>query len=305
MRRWLIIMSILVWAWSGHAQTFQIVSYNVENLFDYTHDTLRNDYEYLPDGLRHWTRTRYWHKTEQIARVIANIGEWKTPDVIGLCEVENDYCVQGVCRKLKHANYRYLHYESEDERGIDVALLYLPKRFVLIDSAALHVDLGQDKTRDILYAAGIIPSGDTLHVMVAHLPSMLGGAKASEWKRKTAKSVIQRKVDSLISHFPNAKIVVMGDMNSSPQDDIRGLHNRMTELPAREGSHKWQGIWSYLDQFYVSPAIDSIAEVQIYSPMWLLERDEKYLNYKPLRTFNGFHYQYKGFSDHLPIILSW
>lgn len=304
MRHYLIIGFILC-ALSSSAQSFQVVSYNVENLFDCHHDTLHNDYEYLPSGARHWTFSRYKHKVEQITRVIANIGEWGTPDLVGLCEVENDYCLDGLCFQLRGAKYRYLHYESEDERGVDVALLYQPKRFVLIDSAALHVDLGEDKTRDILYAAGVMASGDTLHVMVCHLPSMLGGKQASDWKRGTAKAVIQHQVDSLLASSPNAKIIVMGDMNSSPVDDIRGLHNRMTDLPSCEGSHKWQGIWSYLDQFYLSPAVDSIAQVRVYSPSWLMEKDKKYLNYKPLRTFNGFHYQYEGFSDHLPIVLSW
>lgn len=304
MRYWTLIGCIL-WALGGSAQTFRVVSYNVENLFDYRHDTLRNDYEYLPSGLHHWTSSRYWHKVEQIARVITNIGEWRMPDLIGLCEVENDHCLQALCYRMKSAQYRYLHYESEDERGVDVALLYHPKTFHLVDSAALYVDLGEDKTRDILYAAGVLASGDTLHIMVCHLPSMLGGKQVSDWKRKIAKKVIQHQVDSLLSSVPNAKIIVMGDMNSSPMDDIYGLHNRMLGMPSTEGSHKWKGIWSYLDQFYLSPAMDSIATAYVYSPMWLLEKDSKYLNYKPLRTFNGFHYQYEGFSDHLPIVLQW
>ena len=34
--------------------SFRVVSYNVENLFDCRHDTLKNDYEFLPDAMRHW-----------------------------------------------------------------------------------------------------------------------------------------------------------------------------------------------------------------------------------------------------------
>jgi len=59
---------------------------------------------------------------------------------------------------------------------------------------------------------------------------MRGGKAASDWKRQVARSVVQHKVDSILGLHPKAQIVVMGDMNSSPQEDIAGLHNQMIEL---------------------------------------------------------------------------
>ena len=291
--------------WNVNTQAqLRVMSYNVENFFDNRHDSLHNDLEWTTQGARRWSYTRFQHKALNIAQVIANVGEWDTVGIIGLCEVENERCCKTLCYMLRRYHYAYIHYESEDERGIDVALLYDSLQFKPYLSQPLHVDLGEDKTRDILYVAGVCTNGDTLHVMQCHLPSMLGGKIASDWKRKRAKQVIQTCVDSILISQPHARIVVMGDMNSEPQDDIRGLKNRMIALQKRhEGSHRWQGVWSCLDQFYVSEAIDSVARVYIYKQDFLLEEDRKYLDKKPFRTFYGYKYRFNGYSDHLPIVL--
>jgi len=70
-----------------------------------------------------------------------------------------------------------------------------------------------------------------------------------------------------------------------------------------EGTHKYQGQWTFLDHFYVSPSIDSLTHARVYDAEWIQETDEKYMGLKPKRTYNGFHYQ-DGYSDHLPIILN-
>jgi hypothetical protein len=132
---------------------------------------------------------------------------------------------------------------------------------------------------------------------------MLGGSGASQWKRDMAKQVLQQEVDSILSIQPLANIVVMGDMNSEPIDDLVGLIN-VTKYQEKEGhgTHKHQGIWSCLDQFYVSSYLLEGSSVRIYSPEWLLEEDTKYLDYKPKRTYVGYRY-HDGYSDHLPIVL--
>ena len=66
------------------------MSYNVENLFDTKDDPLTADNDFLPSGNRHWTSGRFYHKLQQLAKVITAAGEWSTPALIGLCEVEND-----------------------------------------------------------------------------------------------------------------------------------------------------------------------------------------------------------------------
>ena len=287
-----------------------IVSYNVENLFHPAHDSLKDDYEWTPEGERRWSYTRYYRKEENIARVLTNIGEWEGVDVVGLQEVENALVVKRLCYTLRRGEYDFVHYESPDRRGIDVALIYKKARVDTICTRAIRVDLGEETTRDILYVCAKIKvngerlsvNGDTIHFFVCHMPSQRGGKAESEWKRERAKRVLQEAVDSVFRVSPEAKIVVMGDMNSEPKEDIIGLNNRMNELTSERGTHKYRGEWTCLDQFYISESLDSISHVRIYDAEWIQETDEKYMGLKPKRTYNGYRYQ-NGYSDHLPIIL--
>ena len=280
-----------------------IISYNLENLFDCQHDTLKNDFSFLPDGDHHWTYHKYQTKLDHIAQVVVNIAGWESAAFVGLCEVENASCLRDLCYRLKRFHYKFVHYDSADERGVDVALLYDSTKVKVLNSKALRVDLEEDKTRDILYVSALIHEQDTLHVMVCHLPSKLGGSAASEWKRKAAKQVIHQQVDSILQVDPKAKIVVMGDMNSDPQNDLSHLENLMTDAKrVGQGTHKYQGIWSCIDQFYVSLSLIPHAQASIFSPEWLLEEDPKYLDYQPKRTYIGYRY-HGGYSDHLPIVL--
>lgn len=276
-----------------------IVNYNVENLFHPAHDSLKDDIEWTQEGERHWSYTRYYRKVENIARVLTNIGEWDGVDVVGLQEVENALCVKRLCYTLRKGEYDFVHYESPDRRGIDVAFVYKKSRVDTIRTRAIRVDLEEQTTRDILYVCAQVEKRDTMHFFVCHLPSQRGGKAESEWKRDQAKRVLQEAVDSVLAVCPEAKIVVMGDMNSEPKEDLIGLSNRMFGL---QGTHKYQGQWTCLDQFYTTQNLDSISSVRIYDAEWIMEEDEKYMGLKPKRTYNGYHYQ-NGFSDHLPIIL--
>ena len=294
-----------------------IVSYNVENLFHPAHDSVagvpKDDIEWTQEGERHWSYTRYKRKTENIARVLTNIGEWDGVDVVGLQEVENAACLKRLCYTLRRGEYDFVHYESPDKRGIDVAFVYKKARIDTIHSLAININDGMSAslngerliTRDILYVCARVDKKDTIHFYVCHLPSQRGGAAETEWKREAAKQVLERAVDSVYAINPNAKIIVMGDMNSEPQDDLQGLVNRMAKgerLGANvKGTHKYQGHWTCLDQFYTSPKIEG--DVRIYDAEWIMEPDEKYMGLKPKRTYNGYRYQ-DGFSDHLPIVLT-
>lgn len=372
------LVGCLAWV---QAEDLCVVSYNVENLFHPKHDTVvervrglevrelgvtgyglpvtgerlveKDDWEWTPDGERRWSYSRYYRKVENIARVLTNIGEWQGVDIVGLQEVENALCVKRLCATLRRGEYDFVHYESPDRRGIDVALIYKKSRIDTIATRAIRVSAslngervrledgqsptGRDevatelRTRDILYVCAQIKGlkkeqADTIHFFVCHLPSQRGGKAESEWKRQAAKQVLQQAVDSVYGIDPDAKIIVMGDMNSGPKDDLHGLVNRMRKptpndvlrpstgrsieqssspIQGREniyGTHKYQGQWTCLDQFYVSPSIDSLSQAQVYDAEWIQETDEKYMGLKPKRTYNGFRYQ-NGYSDHLPIIL--
>lgn len=283
---------------------FWIVSWwNVENLFDTHHDSLKNDVEYTPEGARRWTYTRYKNKVERIARVVCTIGGWEQPLLVGLGEVENDYCLRSLCYTMVQYPYRFIHFESPDERGIDVAALYDTTRFVPMHTQPLAVELNGDHTRDILYVEGqVVATQDTLYCFFCHLPSMRGGAAASEWKRDRAKAVVQHHVDSILAQHPSAQILVMGDMNCSPKNDLQGLTNQMINMAQRgEGTHYYQGRWSCLDQCYLSPALASMAYVAVYRPSWMLVPSQDGLDSIPRRTYQGFRYDREGYSDHLPI----
>ena len=325
MKRIFVILGLtacLAWI---RAEDLRVVSYNVENLFHPKHDTVcidsttfieKDDYEWTPDGERRWSYTRYYRKVENIARVLTNIGEWDGVDIVGLQEVENALCLKRLCYTLRPGEYDFVHYESPDPRGIDVALIYKKSRVDTLNSKPLPIPSPQGResreeklvTRDILYVCVRVDKRDTLHLFVCHLPSQRGGAAESEWKRTAVKEILQRSIDSVYALHPAAKIIVMGDMNSEPKEDLDGLRNRMVVESQKSkveshGTHKFHGRWSCLDQFYTSPALDSLSRAEIYNAAWIQEPDEKYLDLKPKRTYNGFRYQKDGFSDHLPILL--
>ncbi len=310
MKRFLTILGLIGCLVSLRAEPLRIVSYNVENLFHPKHDSIcldsttfieKDDYEWTPDGERRWSYTRYYRKVENIARVLTNIGEWDGVDIVGLQEVENALCVKRLCYTLRPGEYDFVHYESPDPRGIDVALIYKKSRVDTLSSKAISIQHSDFRTRDILYVKALVDKKDTLHLFVCHLPSQRGGAAESEWKRKIAREVLQSAIDSVYLAFRDPKIVVMGDFNSEPKEDLRGVKNRMKELT---GTHKYQGRWTCLDHFYTSPSLDSLSRAEIYNAAWIQEPDEKYPDLKPKRTYNGLRYQKDGFSDHLPIVLT-
>lgn len=295
------------------AEPLKVVSYNVENLFYPERDSLKDDSEWTPDGERHWSFTRYYRKEENIARVLTNIGEWDGVDIVGLQEVENALCVKRLCYTLRPGEYDFVHYESPDARGIDVALIYKKARIDTLSTRAIRIQHSELRTRDILYVKALVDKKDTLHFFVCHLPSQRGGKAESEWKRKIAKEVLQSAIDSVYLAFIDPKIIVMGDFNkdalsNSPMQgegkELRGINYQEPVNGKEIGTHKYQGRWTCLDHFYTSPSLDSLSRAEIYNAAWIQEPDEKYLDLRPKRTYNGFRYQKDGFSDHLPIVLT-
>ena len=335
MKNWIILLITLIavsqmFAQQTEKQNFKIVSYNVENFFDCVHDSLTSDIEFTPSGGRAWTYSKYKKKQVNIAKVITAIGGWDAPELVGLCEVESRKCLIDLTRYsgLKNLRYKFLHHESPDPRGIDVALLYQPHQFKPIHDEAIPIHFPKSahgRTRDILFASGIIPTGDTLHVFVCHFPSRLEGELESEEKRMFVASVLRHKVDSLFAATAKPKIVIMGDFNDFPtnksmlevlnanvlDDSIsdRKLYNLVYKLHAEgKGSNKHLGDWGALDQIIVSgnllkPSASIYtrqSDVRFFDADFLLENDKIYLGKQAFRTFVGLKYQ-EGFSDHLPV----
>lgn len=298
---------------------FTFVELNCENLFDCRHDSLKNDTEFLPDGSYHWTRTRYWRKLNRVGQTIIACGEkkssWRLPDMVALCEVENDSVLHDLTRRslLRNARYDYVMTCSPDERGIDVALVYSPFSFRLIRSHSVRVEPIKDMrpTRDILYASGVIASGDTLHVIVAHLPSRRGGERHSRPFRMAAADRVAAVADSVYNVSKDAKIIIAGDFNDYANSaSVRMLcGKRLKDISAEatgrngaKGTYRYQGEWGSLDHILVSESLArNVVHCYVNDASFLVEPDEKYGGVKPRRNYLGPRYQ-NGFSDHLPLV---
>lgn len=292
------------------------VELNCENLFDYSHDEGKQDTEYLPEATRHWTKKRYWRKLNNIAQELLSCSDEGIPDLIALCEIENDSVMRDLTKRslLRNAGYEYLTTSSPDLRGIDVALLYSPFSFSLIRHYPIRVEPieGMRPTRDILYACGETVSGDTLHVFVVHLPSRFGGEHYSRPFRQTAADRLCQSLDSVYASSPDAKIMVAGDFNDGPDSHIlqqichHGLCNVTKETHGVnhvEGTYRYKGEWEKIDHILASPYIyNKVDTAFIHSPLFLLEEEKLYGGYRPRRTYNGMRYQ-PGYADHLPLVV--
>lgn len=298
---------------------FQVMSYNVENLFDTDDDPRTNDNEFLPNGDRHWTTTRYRSHLEQTARVILAAGRRESPVLVGLCEVENEAVLKQLVNlaPMRSEGYRFCITRGNDPRGINNALLYRPERFRLLSWRAVRIPFADraKRSRDLLHASGRIASSDTLDVIVCHFPSRRNGRKGTENARLDAARCVRRLCDSLYRVRRRPHLIVMGDFNDTPSD--RSIH-LMTDAPERRhrltnlfsdprqtgfaGSHYYQGKWMQLDQMLVSPLLaDRVTEAEVFAPDFLLTEDGRRRSRRPHRVYNGFRYE-GGFSDHLPIV---
>lgn len=310
-------------------QEFRIMEYNVENLFDCRHDSLKNDHEFLPESVRGWSFSRYSQKLANIAKVILAAGGEQAPDIVGLCEIENEHCVKGLVRysPLREVGYRYVITRSPDERGIDVALLYQPQTFRLLAKRVIPIpseEIKRRPTRDILHVTGMVVSGDTLDVFVCHMPSRSGGEKETEPYRLFTSGFLRRAADSIMVIRQSPNVIVMGDFNDYPENRALvevlgavkpegklhscGLYNLMAGKPG--GTYRFRGEWGMLDQMIVNgfllgenPRIHTAyEEAQVLRFPFLLEEDERYGGDMPFRTYKGMRYQ-GGYSDHLPLLL--
>lgn len=292
------------------------VELNCENLFDYQDDAGKQDEEYLPDATRHWTKKRYWRKLNNIAQELLSCSDDGIPDLIALCEVENDSVVYDLTRRslLRNAGYEYLMTSSPDLRGIDVALLYSPFSFVPVESHSIRVTPveGMRPTRDILYVSGLAATGDTLHVFVVHAPSRYGGERYSRLFRLAVAERLCQAVDSLHAVSPDASILMAGDFNDDAdapalrricQHGVRNVTKDARGSHGVRGTYRYKGEWGSIDHVLVSPNIyNKVDTAFIHSPLFLLEEEKLYGGLRPRRTYNGMRYQ-PGYSDHLPLVV--
>ncbi len=341
MKKYLLTVAIIIVSFSvGLAQKNNyrpaiIGFYNLENFYDTVNNPRVDDEEFLPASERHYNTRVFMDKVDRLASVVSQIGTDINPDglaLLGVAEIENDTVLHILAnhKDLKNRNWKIVHYNSPDVRGIDVGLFYNPKYFTPLYSTPLFVKLpGGSKdsyfTRDVLYVKGIL-DGDTIHVMVNHWPSRSGGEERSIPARAAAASVDKRVVDSLMAINPKSKLVIMGDLNDDPispsltktlgakgsVSDVKekGLFNPWVDFYKRGiGTIAYQDAWGLFDQVVVSQAwLDKeqkgyfFFKATIFNKEFLVQSTGKFKGY-PKRTWDGTTYNY-GYSDHFPVFVT-
>lgn len=311
--------------------------YNLENLFDTIDDPNTNDEQFLPNGSYAWSGMKYKNKLHNLATVIATMGQevggvrLQCPDILGVSEIENRLVLEDLVAQpeLQPYNFGIVHYDGPDRRGVDVGLLYKKDKYRILGSRSvrLYDSLQPDfLTRDQLVVSGIY-MGDTLHFIVNHWPSRLGGEKRSSPKREMAARLTRRIVDSILAVSPQAKIIVTGDLNDDPinksvvevmrapkEDDYTKLEpgqmfNASYGLFKRGvGTLCYRGQWNLFDQMLLTQGLVGkdrstlkFYGFRIFNDPMLLQKSGRYAGY-PLRTHAGGVYL-NGYSDHFPVYL--
>lgn len=308
--------------------------YNLENLYDTINDPSKDDEEFLPNGARLYNSHVYWDKQSRLAHVLSEIGKEFSSDgmaLTGVAEIENDTVLNDLVKQplLKDRNLKIVHYNSPDVRGVDVGLLYNPKYFRVLKSASLFVELpGGAKesflTRDVLYVEGIL-MGDTVHVFVNHWPSRRGGEERSAPARAAAAMVCKQKIDSITALNPDAKIVLMGDLNDDPISpsvaEVLNAKGKISEVPRPGLFNPWiefykkgigtlayQDSWGLFDQIIISNGWLNKEQsglfyrtARIFNQDFMVQKTGKFRGYAK-RTYDGITYNY-GYSDHFPTYL--
>lgn len=338
--RYLLTLLLLSYAAAACAekksyQVSAIAFYNLENLFDADDDPDNTgDDEFTPAGPYNYTKDIYQQKLHNLATVIRQLGSGVTPHgpaIIGVAEVENGRVLEDLIAQpeIRERNYKIVHFESPDSRGIDVGLLYHPGYFTVINARPLHVDISRTgqkggTTRDILYVQGVL-AGDTVHVLVNHWPSRRGGEAASAPLRAIAAGVGRKLIDSLMKARPGVKVVLMGDLNDDPINASvakvlgaigdremvtqKKLYNPwMNFYKHGIGSLAYNDSWNLFDQIIISggwlqpdDAHWHFYKAEIFNREFLRTSFGRYKGY-PHRSFSGNQW-INGYSDHFPTII--
>ena len=309
-----------------------VAFWNMENFFDPFVDSTRTYNEFTEEGKQHWTMSRFYQKRNNIYKAILAFSQNQAIGIMGVCEVENEFVLNAVfgMTPLKRFNYRWIIYEGPDHRGIDPAIVYSMDRFQLIYSQVIPFRNPADTamvSRDILYAKFFDYRNDTLHCFVNHWPSKYRGELETMEARNCAAAILRRQVDSLVNEVPDAKIVIMGDFNDTPDatcisqvlgakgveemkdDDLLCNLFAQPQKLGFKGTLKYKDSWMVFDQIVVTRSLldgpwlhCNPQDARIVHDDMLLTDDLTYHGKKLNRTFVGPKY-YGGFSDHLPVVL--
>ena len=305
-----ITISLFTLSCSSPIKPLSIGYWNVENLFDIFDDPTKNDEEFSIGGRKNVTQEIYDLKIKQSAEVLTDLNV----DVLGLSEVENAIVLEDLNFDYKERNYKIIHFDSPDERGIDNALLYDPNYFKVITSRPIPNTLpGGDKTRDILYVKGSY-ADELIHLFVNHWPSNYGGREKSIPKRAATAQLLVREISPILSLDPSAEIILVGDFNEDPDEmnvqslktiGLSSLMEPMLGMP-KKGTYVYRGKDLFYDQVIIHESLRDQEGLALVSNSTYILDLPKYRqqegNYKhfPYRFWAG-NNLLGGYSDHLAI----
>ena len=319
---------------------YGVMFYNLENLFDTVYYGHNDDYDFSAQGNHQWNGTKYWQKQHNMAYAISQMdvkgSPAEGPVIIGVSEVENITVLQDLVKQpeLQGRRYQIVHHDSPDPRGIDVALLYNPRFFKVLNVTTQRVnkylpDEPDFYTRDQLTVTGML-AGEKVSVIVNHWPSRRNGAEASSYKREAAGRMARETMDSLLRDDPNQGIIFMGDLNDDPQNrsccEALGAKKDIEDciepgscfnpwwniLNKGIGTLGYRGNWNLFDQIiftdYFLRNYDSkdkptltYSRAEVLNRKFLRSSEGSRQGY-PLRTFSGGIFL-NGYSDHFPTMI--
>ena len=305
-----LTISLFTLSCSSPIKPLSIGYWNVENLFDIFDDPIKNDEEFSIGGRKNVTQEIYELKIQQSAEVLRDLNV----DVLGLSEVENAMVLEDLNFAYKERNYKIIHFDSPDERGIDNALLYDPNYFKVISSKPIPNTLpGGDKPRDILYVKGEY-ADELIYLFVNHRPSNYGGREKSIPKRAATAQLLVREISPILSLDPSAEIILVGDFNEDPDEmnvqslktiGLSSLMESMLGAP-KKGTYVYRGEDLFYDQIIIHESLkDQEGLALVPNSTYILDLP-KYRqqegNYKhfPYRFWAG-NNLLGGYSDHLAI----
>ena len=299
--------------------------YNVENLFTPDPPPVHK-LDPTASGLNNWDERKYQNKLFKIAHVfqLMQESEGKLPLFIGVSEIQGDKPLQDLLALEPFSNdFGIVHYESMDERGVDVALIYDKTKIEILSSEPISYFFTVEKqdyeyydtTRDVLYCK-VKYENAVIHVFVLHLPSKRE-KDVNKPKRDYILADLNTKVKNLIVSEKES-LIILGDFNENPDEEnlsnflYDDEHSKILINPFldlyKSGNFSTYHYKSGLlfDQMILSTNFLqqnfplAFKESKVFNHEKLRSWDKKFSD-RPFRTFAGTRYL-GGYSDHFPIL---
>ena len=212
----------------ARGNSIAIMTWNVQLLFDGVEEG--TEFREFREAAG-WTQEKYMGRLNVIARAIGEME--RVPDIIALQEVESAQVVEDLARALSAFRYDWTHFARIPGMSLGVGLL---SRYPLEGARAHSVDLDGDiAPRPMLEARVKVPGGSpgdccSLLLFVCHWKSKRGGADETESTRRASARVILRRMGELAQTNPNLPVIVVGDLNVTHDEFVRGGGATMRSL---------------------------------------------------------------------------